>query len=251
MRQTCYDLCLYGLKIPKELIFNTIAVLKNELAHMFSIKPSGFSDLSQKKIKKYSDLSFSKLADKWDTEGITVYFGGTSGVNDEWEIYLSFYKNTLTVIIDDSLSKNIVNFLYELFNFLDKKSGFDFGFIQNITYKKRPEYYNHGIIGNDWSKADEEKIWSWSMNFNRHDGKYQPGDLRDVYPYNIVSDLHLNRDVHGQSLESWIKSEPSHGTLEKITDTHWLWSIDEKDIPHAQDVLSSANLLVAYWEKYD
>ena len=250
MRQICYDLCLYKLNIRQESIFEEINTLKNELVDCFKITPSGFSDLSQRKIKKYTDASFVKLKDKSEIEGVTIYFGGEPGVNDEWIIYLSFYKDTLTLILEESFFRKNENLLLKLSQQLNTIHDCDFGFIQRFLFKQKPECYNHGTIGNDWSEADEEKIWSWSMNYNRSDGQYKPGDLRDVYPYNIISELHLNRDVHGQTLESWIKSDPSHGTLEKISDTHWLWTVEDQHIPKAQEVLSSAHLLVAYWEKY-
>jgi hypothetical protein len=250
MRQICYDLCLYKLNIRQESIFELINALKNKLVDSFKITPSGFSDLSQRKIKKYTEVSFIKLKDKPEIEGVTIYFGGELGVNDEWVMYLAFYQNTLTLILDESFFRRDEKLLLKLSQEISKIYGYDFGFIQHFPFKQKPECYNHGTIGNDWSEIDEEKIWSWSMNYNRPDGQYKPGDLRDIYPYNIISDLHLNRDVHGQTLESWIKSDQTHGTLEKISDTHWLWSIDDQHIPHAQEVLSSANLLVAYWEKY-
>ena len=250
MRKKCYDLCLYTDKKKIPNIFYVINKLKTEVMNHFNISPSGLGFTGTKKVKKYSDKIFASLEEKTGLEDIVIFFGGEEGVNDDWLIYLELDEKCLSLIVSVTFEVELIPTLKEIVSRCLGEIFFTFGFIFLTTHRNLPEYYNHGTIGNDWSEADEEKIWSWSMNYNRSDGQYKPGDLRDVYPYNIISELHLNRDVHGQTLESWIKSDPSHGTLEKISDTHWLWTVEDQHIPHTQEVLSSAHLLVAYWEKY-
>ena len=242
MRHQSINICFYNFELkeaPVKFMINIVGLIEN----YFNFKPSGISYTGKNKVIKYQNEQILKLQNKDNISDIVIFFGGELAVNNDWSIYVGYNRATLSLIFDFKLIENIDKML-ELF--IPYVKNFDFSFIKGFSAKEYPEYYNMGIIGGEWSTREEEKIWSWSLHYPH----YEIGNLRDVYPYNIISDLHLNRDVHGQTLESWIKSDPSHGTLEKISDTHWLWTVEDQHIPKAQEVLSSAHLLVAYWEKY-
>jgi hypothetical protein len=53
--------------------------------------------------------------------------------------------------------------------------------------------------------------------------EYPMGDLRDIYPINILYDAHLERvlsfDIGSITLEKWMRADPLHGTLEPLTGT--------------------------------
>ena len=248
-RGNFYNLCLYSAQKNSDHLHRLALNLKFVLTTSFDINPTGYG-YAESKIKNYSDASFMRLKNKTDLDNLTIFFGGEAGVNDDWDVYLEIDNSLLSLIIKDNLGENILGVIKKIIQIISGEKNITSGFIDLCSHKKLPQYYNHGISSSDMSRDEKDKIRSWGMHFDCKDGQYKPGDLRDVYPYNIISELHLNRNVHGQTLESWIKSDPSHGTLEKISDTHWLWTVEDQHIPHTQEVLSSAHLLVAYWEKY-
>lgn len=252
MSNICQNLYLCNLSIDSKDLSRLTEELSQKIEQDFSVEISGINHSGTKGIKKYSKSIFNRISKNEDLKYITVYFGGASCVNDEWLVFLEIDNFHLSLIFTDRFYTDKTLDKKNISDIISNKyiANFDFGFINYMDQKKLPEYYNIGISDSDLSRNEKDKIRSWNLNFNLEDGQYKPGDLRDVYPYNIISELHLNRNVHGQTLESWIKSDPSHGTLEKISDTHWLWTVEDQHIPKAQEVLSSAHLLVAYWEKY-
>ena len=244
MRYDCYNFCFYKIDIKRNNIYYIATKYVKKLSDFFSINPVGISYTGKNKIHKFTEKKMSLIKNEKNLKDIVVLFGGDPGVNNDWNIFLEIFNSTLSIIIDKKFTSDIKENLFDFISIIEIENNFDMGFVQFFPSKKIPEYFNHGTIGGNWSPLEEEKIWSWSMHYPN----YEVGNLRDVYPYNIISDLHLNRDVHGQTLESWIKSDRRHGALEKLTQTHWLWTIEDEHIPDAQDVLSRANLLVAYWE---
>jgi hypothetical protein len=113
-----------------------------------------------------------------------------------------------------------------------------------------PDEYAGGGNGtiNNKSLSDEEekKIGRWMHVYNFTDGKYRTGLLRDVYPHNIFVETHLSQMVGDQTLRAWIEANATHGRLEKLTSEHWIWSLDPDQIPHAQEALQEAGLLLCY-----
>ena len=47
--------------------------------------------------------------------------------------------------------------------------------------------------------------------------------LRDVCPYNFLSQRYLDLPVHGTSLRGWIKADATRGSLEPLTDKITIW----------------------------
>jgi hypothetical protein len=132
-------------------------------------------------------------------------------------------------------------------------SDFEYGIGFDRMYRRGPDMYCLGVIssmGRDRIPDDEEdQISCWSREYLRTDGDYTIGDLRDIYPYNMLTEPHLIRQVGSQTLKDWILSNPKHGTLEKVTDKHWLWSIDPEQIPMIQETLEPTGILLCYKPK--
>jgi hypothetical protein len=122
--------------------------------------------------------------------------------------------------------------------------------IYQRDYENGPHLYtsgcNSGFGYSDEELVERRKITSWSDEYDFDDGKYRTGLLRDVYPFNILVNTHLTEPVGDKTLESWIDSNPRHGVLDKITHSHWLWSVDPQHIPLAQEALQEEGLLLCY-----
>lgn len=198
--------------------------------------------------------------EKMDFQGTPhiLLLGGVSepGTNSNWKTYASFsnkennLRKTLELCFSDDLapfSKEILKkYLQSLLTFAD----FKYGICYQRGFNFGPADYASGTIGVysgfDISREEEDRIGAWSHEYEFSDGSYRTGLLRDVYPFNILVDTHLTETVGDKTLEAWIDSDSTHGTLEKITDTHWLWSIDAENIPAAQEALQKAGLLLCY-----
>jgi hypothetical protein len=182
-------------------------------------------------------------------------YGGVSepGTHLDLKTCASFFieknglRDTLLLCFPDSqkyfTQTNLRSYLKNLLQFAD----FKYGICYQRPYNMGPSLYAGGSLGGSKvSEEEENKIGQWQLEYTYSDGIYRTGLLRDVYPFNILVDTHLKEPVNGKTLWAWIDSDPRHGTLDKITDHHWLWSIDPQHIPVAQEVLQEAGLLLCY-----
>lgn len=62
--------------------------------------------------------------------------------------------------------------------------------------------------------------------------------LREVYPYQILSPVHLAYPLGNQTLREWISASDSHGTLEAFSEDRWLWTIPDTQLKFVRKVLS-------------
>lgn len=192
-----------------------------------------------------------------DITEIEIY-GSVSepGTHLNWKTSASFFvkcnglRQTMDLCFPDTqqpFHKGVISsYLTHLLSFGD----FKYGICYQRPYNMGPADYAGGVISTsgriELSKQDRKKISTWSHEYTFDDGSYRTGLLRDVYPFNILIDTHLNEKVGTQTLKEWIDLDPTHGTLDKLTDTHWLWSIDPVHIPAAQEALQEAGLLLCY-----
>lgn len=153
-------------------------------------------------------------------------------------------KPYVTIVFDDAVipfSKDSMALLAkDLSSFF--KSNYAIGFQRHND--KGPSCYAMGVIYNGgYSDIENAVIAKWLYGYPK---EYNPGDLRDVYPLNFISQAHLERQVEGKSFKQWIELSPHHGTLESVTDTLWMWSLNEGDISSVREALKNADLLVVY-----
>jgi hypothetical protein len=115
-----------------------------------------------------------------------------------------------------------------------------------------PELYAIGIVqGLGLSGPEDEEAliiskWSYIGMVNQ---VYRDGLLRDVYPWNFLTQPQLSRPVGAVSLQEWIQSDPRHGTLSVLCDRVCLWEVSEADIPDIRQKLRQADVIFD-WRKY-
>lgn len=133
-----------------------------------------------------------------------------------------------------------------MLNFADFKYGIYF----KRSWYQGPEWYPYGIVSHypkhSLTEIEEDQINRWRVAYNHPQGSYQTGQLRDIYPGNILVDVHIQQSVGSKSLHEWIESNAKHGMLEKITDQHWYWAVDEEHIPYVQEALQPYGFLLCY-----
>jgi len=122
-----------------------------------------------------------------------------------------------------------------------------YGFGYQRPFDKGPDFYAFGMTsGLDYSKEEVKEgdiIAAWShelMGRNRH----LQGMLRDVYPINLISEKHVDRQVDHLSLLDWISKDNTRGTIESVGSNCWLWTIPDESVTRVRHRLDAAGLLI-------
>lgn len=75
--------------------------------------------------------------------------------------------------------------------------------------------------------------------------RHLEGLLRDIYPINILTTPHLQREISGQKLRDWIENGAGRGYLQKIADHVSVWVLPPRNLPTVRNALARAGLLIA------
>jgi hypothetical protein len=67
--------------------------------------------------------------------------------------------------------------------------------------------------------------------------------LREVYPWNFLTESQLSRRIEGVSLQQWIGMDRNRGSIESFVNNMMLWSVKESKISRVQSALQSAGLI--------
>ena len=92
--------------------------------------------------------------------------------------------------------------------------------------------------------VDDEFSDRQSLLFQNNCGLHIVNRLRDVYPFNVLSDLHMQNKIGHLSLSDWIV-KGRHGTIERERTGLWLWTVPPAQITLVRDALSSAGVLLS------
>lgn len=105
-----------------------------------------------------------------------------------------------------------------------------------------------GLDHNDETKEEIQEITNWGITglADENDPDYQPHMIRDVYRLNFLSPQHLKAQIGPQTLEQWIRSDLTRGTLEELLPNFWSWSVEAQNIETIKKALKPHNLLIAY-----
>lgn len=151
--------------------------------------------------------------------------------------------DTLVLCFDDQLIK----FQKDIFTKLTKDSADFFapryGYCYQRPFKKGPDCYPVGIcVDLDWGDEEAKELTRWRNEYRMSDGSYKTGDLRDIYPMNLLSEAHKQNQVKGKPFFDWIQESPDHGTLTQLSDTLWAWWVD--DIPAVREALRQTGWVI-------
>lgn len=99
------------------------------------------------------------------------------------------------------------------------------------------------------SDRDEQRVTNWRDHCWRG---FCPRDgfLRDVYPQNILSSVHLERRIENVPLAEWIRSDQTRGELE-LFEASVVWTIPESSLERIQFVLDQHRFLLASFSPDD
>lgn len=154
-------------------------------------------------------------------------------------------KNSMILSCDDNLAcftqKILLEFIKNSIKFLKPR----YGYCYQRKWENGPYWYPFGIIGGNGEilEEEEESITKWSHKYSINN-KYKTGDLRDIYPMNIICNKHLKRNVGSQTLKDWIESDPKHGKLESFNKDTYAWWVDTENIDYVREKLRSTGMIL-------
>jgi hypothetical protein len=89
-----------------------------------------------------------------------------------------------------------------------------------------------------------EQSIAFGRTFRADSGKRQLNEnLRDVFPFNLLSRGHLDRRVDGKRLESWIDAN-TYGALRQLSPVTWQWDVPPEDVQRIRKRLIDAGLTI-------
>jgi hypothetical protein len=130
---------------------------------------------------------------------------------------------------------------------------YGFGFVRE--YGLGPDYFSIGYVYNatlkDVDQSDWRRIQAWSNERagnpadhpERH--RHLRGMILDVFPMNVLNDVHLRQFVEGLPLKQWILRETGEGSLVQISDRCAVWSVAEERRAPLSARLDEAGLIIA------
>ncbi len=92
----------------------------------------------------------------------------------------------------------------------------------------------------EFSSSETNRTANW---FNRGNEKMPQGALRDVFPLNLLSQIHRSRLIDGIPLFDWIRQDPARGHLENISQALWAWHVPDDKCVELGDKFEAAGLL--------
>jgi hypothetical protein len=229
-----------------------------EIMNNYGLTPTrmGISAPSIKSDQMRTYIREVKKLDKIDTNSITsISLQATIHASDDsWkdDIFQCDFSNSIRreasfvlTCCDDvhHLLKNEIN------NITKKLSEYfkpEYGYHYKREYKKGPTCYPHGIImGLERGEKERENINLWNAKF-KINNDYNTGDLRDIYPMNLIVKEHLNREVSPKTtFHQFITSNPLHGTLEPLDEQRFAWWVENENIPLVRDCLRPSGIIIA------
>lgn len=204
----------------------------------------------ERAVKQYENQGFQDLEDIW--------FGALPPTNynsDIEDIIFGTYLNsnlnkknkTLVLVFDNqivSFERTIIDKLAtDLSQFFNPK----YGYAYQREFKKGPTWYPFGVIGgnDDIGREEERKIGEWGRRYHANNNRYKTGDLRDIYPMNLLSTAHQNNTVNEVPFFDWIRENPKHGTLTELTKNLWAWWVEPEEIPAVREELRPTGWVIA------
>jgi hypothetical protein len=144
---------------------------------------------------------------------------------------------------DDALTGFAPDLIHTLTKDLSKFFGTQYGYAYQRLFSQGPIFYPFGTLsGIDRNNIEAEHITKWGLS--KVNKRYPLGQLRDIYPYNFLSQAHLTQDIGGKTLKEWIEADPSHGKLFQLTETLWSWDVEKEQISQVKEKLKPSNIII-------
>jgi hypothetical protein len=115
-------------------------------------------------------------------------------------------------------------------------------------FSKGPDLYAYGMAaGLGYSGTDRtemNRIGAW-MRERMAQNRHKNGMLRDVYPLNLLTRVHLSQEVERHSLSDWINGTRERGELVDLGHEQWVWRLPNASVESVRSSLRAAGLIIA------
>lgn len=247
----CTAMAIYGIDtIPTEkayeigrLFFDVIG-----LDATIAIYPKYKEDRSEGDID-FIEVSLPKLKDEIKNNNVTNFrFFHESKSNRYWKASFGYSTNTFGAFSHIDAQFASAESEYKCLEFIKKLSAIS-NFCYGIIY--HPNNVGDGFFyaqGGNFVKvfSNEDPLLFSKWIKCTSDKCYQPPMLRMVYPFNVISQQHLDTAVMGDTLNEWILRDKKHGVLEKLSDRKWLWTVADSDLDAVNKLLGEAGILISW-----
>lgn len=213
--------------------------LQNYSRCINKIKRAGFSDIKGLELHYFDK---AKKESACDSSFIIVMSKSRSSV------FIGCNTN-ITTLFNEQLQE----YIEQIISAGDPCYGY--GFYR--TYDKAPFFYTTGVIaapknllcdGSDSFEPDRITRWgnygaNAKMWAKTDKNVYEIGDLRDLYPWNYLTEPALNRKIEGTTLLQWIQACPECGELKPVGKDGYIWCLTDDQIAATRPAMIEADIL--------
>jgi hypothetical protein len=241
----------------KEINLHQAKELLDRFASRIGRYPDHATVVGGKKGRDYTYNFFIRrnLIDKenWAEFGYSWrrYPGVLSGFSIDCFIAFPKYKH-IAFHIDEASTSDVKNILDETIADITKELSPIYGYCNTARYGDGPDLDLRGMGSGPYKYQNGELI-DIDHNEDTRRGEFgrifrsmdRPLDrqFRDIYPINLISGGHLKLFVEGLPLSGWI-ARGYRGTLEKIGEMTWKWSLSALEQKRVRKTLLDAGHLV-------
>lgn len=253
--EECFTVVLYGTQLEQANIVplaGDIAALFREagqppshlsaIARGFGKKPLLFARAWKRLEKTFTDdiqsVSLYSLIDNWHTLS-------------DWTTTCSIYQHRQCILVGASLGTmpdGESRFMKLTRHWLDSvRPAYGIGFSRRR--ENGPDFYAIGCpFGTDVAFSGpeyEEDLTTGRWSDGMDEAVYHDGILRDVYPWSLLTDRHLQRDIDGRPLWAWIQADSQRGELSPFPSAsgdsaYTQWTVAPESLPVVRRQLAAA-----------
>ncbi|MER8524888.1 MULTISPECIES: hypothetical protein [unclassified Mesorhizobium] len=129
-----------------------------------------------------------------------------------------------------------------------------YGIGLSMPYFWGPRAFAHGSTSSRFATVDKtfygppEQLRAQSFVFGRtfharSDERHLDVNLRDVFPFNLLSQGHLERRIDRKRLQNWIQDN-AYGVLRQLSPVSWRWDVPPEDIQKIRKFLIDAGITI-------
>jgi hypothetical protein len=126
------------------------------------------------------------------------------------------------------------------------------GIYYQMPFKYAPAWFGGTVINLSLPRNLQERQHDFIEDYRA--GRQREGKIRDVFKYNVLSNIHLDAWIEGKRLGSWIEDRMKYsvakvfghtrGSLDEVVEGVWLWSLTDKEIRMVRPYMLKAGLLM-------
>lgn len=218
----------------------------------YNVIPNRLGGHNKKATKNISFINGVRALEKnnYDTEDIWI---GALPPKHNSDMFCAIFSASIVIntnntscdlYFDDAIVKFDIEYMNKLAQDLANICGAKYGYAFQRPFSQIVGYYAGTISGLEYGEPEREFITKWNHEYRLPDGRYKRGDLRDIYPINILSKTHMERIIHGMHFKKWIESDNHHGYLIQLDNDLWSWHVTDEQIPSVRESLRNTGMVL-------